>query len=178
MYISIWSRSYTAITNCTSVSLVGEDQVKEDLGEMRGPVFDYIVPVHVEGLWLSVYGPIQETVHVQQTTDPFSSTFHSAYLSLDYIKGLRTMFYTQCTHCRGSQFVALNFMYISAAYLYIEQAKLPRQTLLCNLPKIMAAFCEKVRGTLLRYPYTLKLIKMADQNQNNHSWREIQQLIM
>lgn len=31
MYISIWSRSYTAITNCTSVSLVGEDQVKEDL---------------------------------------------------------------------------------------------------------------------------------------------------
>lgn len=86
MYISIWSRSYTAITNCTSVSLVGEDQVKEDLGEMRGPVFDYIVPVHVEGLWLSVYGPIYETVHVQQTTDPFSSTFHSAYLSLDYIR--------------------------------------------------------------------------------------------
>lgn len=49
-------------------------------------MFDYIIPVHVEGLWLSVYGPIYETVHVQQTTDSFSSTSHSAYLSLDYIR--------------------------------------------------------------------------------------------
>lgn len=49
-------------------------------------MFDYIIPVHVEGLWLSVYGPIYKTVHVQQTTDPFSSTSHSAYLSLDYIR--------------------------------------------------------------------------------------------
>lgn len=51
----------------------------KDLGEMRGPVFDYIIPVHVEGLWLPVYGPINETV-------PFSSTFHSAILSLQYMR--------------------------------------------------------------------------------------------